>query len=75
MAVSWVSRTPPSLRSAALPDTGFLRQAQSLTFVPFSKLTLWRRVVDGSFPAQVKLSVNIWAWRIENVGRWIDDPG
>ena len=57
----------------ALPETGFVRQKLLLSFVPFSKSTLWRRVKEGVFPAPIRLSVGITAWRAEDVRRWIDD--
>lgn len=60
-----------SARTVALPETGFVRQSQLLVFVPFSKSTLWRRVDDGTFPAPVKLSSNVTAWRAEDVHRWM----
>lgn len=59
--------------SPVLPETGFLRQSQVLIFVPVSKTTLWRRVVAGTFPAPVKLSVKVTAWRAEDVRRWISE--
>lgn len=59
----------------ALPETGFLRQAQVLAFVPFSKSTLWRRVQEGSFPAPIKLSVRVTAWRAEDIRHWIAQQG
>lgn len=62
-------------RPASLPETGFLRQPQVLSFVPISKSTLWRRVVAGTFPAPVKLSVNVTAWRAEDLRRWIAEQG
>lgn len=65
----------PAQRTPVLPDTGFLRQAQVLLFVPFSKSTLWRRVLDGNFPAPVKLSANVTAWRAEDLRRWIAEQG
>lgn len=58
-----------------IPETGFLRQPQVLTFVPFSKSTLWRRVGTGTFPAPVKLSSRVTAWRAEDVRRWIAEQG
>lgn len=61
--------------AVALPESGFVRQSQLLVFVPFSKSTLWRRVFDGSFPAPIKLSANITAWRVEDVRRWIAEAG
>jgi predicted DNA-binding transcriptional regulator AlpA len=54
-----------------LPETGFVRQRLLLRFVPFSKSTLWRRVKSGDFPAPVRLSAGITAWRAEDVRRWI----
>lgn len=54
-----------------LPETGFVRQRLLLRFVPFSKSTLWRRVKAGEFPAPVRLSAGITAWRAEEVRRWI----
>ncbi len=60
---------------AILPETGFLRQAQVLNFVPISKSTLWRRVLAGTFPAPVKLSARVTAWRAEDIRNWINDIG
>jgi len=55
-----------------LPTTGFVRQAQLLAgVVPFSASTLWRRVRDRSFPAPVKLSAGVTAWRVEDVRVWM----
>lgn len=54
-----------------LPETGFVRQRLLLRFVPFSKSTLWRRVKAGEFPAPVRLSAGVTAWRAEDVRRWI----
>ncbi len=64
-----------SSHSSVLPETGFLRQSQVLIFVPISKTTLWRRVVAGTFPAPVKLSAKVTAWRAEEVRRWISEQG
>lgn len=54
-----------------LPETGFVRQRMLLRFVPFSKSTLWRRVKAGDFPAPVRLSAGVTAWRAEDVRCWI----
>jgi prophage regulatory protein len=61
--------------SPCLPDTGFLRQRQVLVLVPVSKSTLWRRVRSKSFPAPVKLSPHVTAWRAEDIRRWIHEQG
>jgi len=57
-----------------LPITGYIRQAQLLAgVVPFSASTLWRRVRDRSFPAPVKLSAGVTAWRAEEVRTWMEN--
>lgn len=58
-------------QALVLPDTGFVRQRLLLRFVPFSKSTLWRLVKAGEFPAPVKLSTGITAWKAEEVRSWI----
>jgi predicted DNA-binding transcriptional regulator AlpA len=56
---------------ASLPESGYVRQAKLLLFVPFSKSTLRRRVIDRNFPPPVKLSPGVTAWRVEDVRRWM----
>lgn len=58
-----------------LPATGFIRQAELLDFVPFSKATLWRKCAAGDFPAPVKLSLRITGWRCEDVRAWMQSFG
>lgn len=56
----------------ALPEVGFIRQAQLIpAIVPFSNATLWRKVKDGSFPAPVKLSPRVTAWEVSKIRQWI----
>jgi prophage regulatory protein len=40
--------------------------------IPVSAATLWRMVKDGEFPAPVKLTAGVTAWRVENVREWMD---
>jgi predicted DNA-binding transcriptional regulator AlpA len=63
-----------------LPNTGFVRQSQLIGdrkkgvtgVIPFSSATLWRKVGLGEFPAPVKLSVGVTAWKVEDVRAWIE---
>lgn len=58
---------------ATIPDTGFLRQSQLIPLlIPFSSSTLWRKVRAGEFPAPVKLSSRVTAWRVEDVRGWMN---
>jgi prophage regulatory protein len=63
--------------SNTLPATGFMRErdligsAKARGPIPFSHATLWRKVKAQQFPAPVKLSEGITAWRVEDVREWI----
>ena len=59
----------------ALPATGFVRLPILRPIVPFSDSTLWRRVRAGTFPAPVKLSERVTAWRAEDIRAWLNDQG
>ncbi len=57
---------------ARLPETGFIRKAQLIPFIiPFSNTTLWRKVKAGEFPAPIKISARVTAWRAEDVRAWM----
>jgi len=64
-----------------LPSTGYLRQRHLVAksreaipkvLLPFSPSTLWRMVRAGAFPAPVKLSQGVTAWRVEDVRAWLE---
>lgn len=67
----------------AVPATGYLRQSQLvgrparkrcqavIGILPFSSATLWRMVKRGDFPAPVKLSEKVTAWKAEDIRAWI----
>ncbi|TPL55503.1 AlpA family phage regulatory protein [Mesorhizobium sp. B2-4-2] len=39
-----------------------------------SRSTLYRKIAEGTFPAQIKISINGAGWRESDVSRWVDDP-
>lgn len=64
-----------------LPDSAYIRESQLVssrklprlpTPLPFSAPTLWRKVKDGTFPAPVKLSVRVTAWKVSDVRKWLN---
>ena len=56
-----------------LPTSGYVRQSQLVPHIlPFSPATLWRKVKACEFPAPVKLSDRITAWRVEDVRTWME---
>lgn len=64
---------------AVLPASGYIRQAEHVGnrkqairgVIPFSPTTLWRKVADGSFPAPVKMSARVTAWKVEDIHAWM----
>ena len=39
-----------------------------------SRSTMYRKIAEGTFPSQVKISVHGAGWRESAVNCWIDDP-
>jgi prophage regulatory protein len=54
-----------------LPSTGYVRLKKLITFLPFSRATLWRLVKSEKFPRQIKLSERVSAWRVEDIRAWM----
>lgn len=64
----------------SLPDSAFIRESQLVQSpkrpdtpapLPFSAPTLWRKVKAGTFPAPVKLSERVTAWRVGDIRIWL----
>jgi prophage regulatory protein len=64
--------TTRNTEAAALPSTGYIRQAQLLQFIPISPATLWRWVKSGHFVAPSKLSERVTAWDCGAVQKWME---
>ncbi|SOE59023.1 transcriptional regulator, AlpA family [Burkholderia sp. D7] len=59
-------------KSPAPESLTMLRQWQVLGIVPVSQATLKRWVRAGRFPAPIKLSEKVSAWRAGDVQAWVD---
>ena len=64
-----------STQLQTIPETGYIRLATLIDFIPFSKSTVWRKVNAGKFPKPYKLSENITAWKAEDIRNWMDKIG
>ena len=51
-------------------SSGYLRLKDLVKRVPVAKSTIWLWVSDGKFPAPVKLSERVTAWRVSAVEQW-----
>jgi prophage regulatory protein len=61
--------------SLTLPPTGFIRKPVVLSLVPWGNTKLYAEIKAGRFPAPIKLSTRVAAWRIEEVHAWIAKQG
>lgn len=50
-----------------LPETGYVRLPVVLKVFPVSKSTFWAGIKTGKYPAGVKLSERVTAWRVEDI--------
>jgi len=64
-----------TIQPQALPKTGYIRLALHITFIPFSKSTIWRKSKAGTFPKPVKISENVTAWKAEEIHEWMNEKG
>ncbi|TPM92600.1 AlpA family phage regulatory protein [Mesorhizobium sp. B2-1-3A] len=55
------------------PDR-IIRLRTVLVRTGLSRSTLYRKIADGTFPAQLKISVNGAGWRESDINRWVEDP-
>ncbi|HDZ73850.1 MAG TPA: AlpA family phage regulatory protein [Aurantimonas coralicida] len=39
-----------------------------------SRSTIYRKIAEGTFPAQIRISINGAGWRESHIDRWIEDP-
>ena len=51
-----------------------IRMKTVLARTGLSRSTIYRKIAEGTFPAQVRISVNGAGWRESDIDRWIADP-
>ena len=39
-----------------------------------SRSTIYRKIAEGTFPPQIKISTNGAGWRESDIDRWVADP-
>lgn len=63
----YTPKTVISRPTKPLPDSGFIRLPQVLNTIPVSKSTWWAGIKLGKYPAGIKLSERVTAWRVEDI--------
>lgn len=56
------------------PTDRILRLPAVLARTGLSRSTLYRKIQDGTFPKQVRLSTRCAGWRESAVGEWMRNP-
>ncbi len=51
-----------------------IRLKTVLSRTGLSRSTMYRKIAEGTYPCQVKISTNGAGWRESAVNRWIADP-
>jgi prophage regulatory protein len=69
------SQKQPAGGSAAMrePDR-IIRLKTVLPRTGLSRSTIYRKIGEGTFPAQLKISTNGTGWHESDINRWIADP-
>lgn len=39
-----------------------------------SRSTIYRKIAEGTFPAQLRISIHGAGWRESEINRWVEDP-
>jgi len=55
------------------PDR-IVRLKTVLSRTGLSRSTIYRKITEGTFPAQIRISVNGAGWRESDINRWVADP-
>lgn len=61
-----------SVPSHVLPLQGLSRAKDILPLLPFGRASLWKFSKSGQFPAPVRVTGGITAWRNADVIAWLD---
>jgi prophage regulatory protein len=65
----------PAGGSAAMPEPDrIIRLKTVLARTGLSRSTVYRKIAEGTFPAQLKISTNGTGWHESDINRWIADP-
>lgn len=68
-----IVRSPDNAANfSPVPQTGYLRLPEVLHLFPVSKSTWWAGVKAGKYPASIKLSQRVTAWRVEDINRLLN---
>jgi prophage regulatory protein len=65
---------PAGGRAAMREPDRIIRLRTVLSRTGLSRSTIYRKIAEGTFPPQIKISVNGSGWHESDIDRWITDP-
>ena len=72
-----MNRLEPSSTFDDLPDLALIQVRPLVNFkvLPYSATTIWRKCRKGEFPAPIKMSSGITAWRVGDIRKYLEAIG
>jgi prophage regulatory protein len=67
-------KQPAGGRAAMREPDRIIRLKTVLSRTGLSRSTVYRKIAEGTFPAQLKISANGTGWHESDINRWIADP-
>jgi prophage regulatory protein len=67
-------KQPAGGRAAMREPDRIIRLKTVLSRTGLSRSTIYRKIAEGTFPPQIKISVNGSGWHESEINRWIADP-
>jgi prophage regulatory protein len=75
MIGSWGTSNSQRMEANAMSSLERIIRVKSvLARTGLSRSTMYRKIAEGTFPCQIKISVNGSGWRESAIDRWIDNP-
>jgi prophage regulatory protein len=68
------SEQPAGGSATMLQPNRIIRLKTVLSRTGLSRSTIYRKIAEGTFPAQLKISTNGTGWHESDINRWIADP-
>jgi prophage regulatory protein len=58
-----------------MPETDrIIRSRTVLARTGLSRSTMYRKIAEGTFPAQIRISINGAGWYESEINRWVENP-
>src|SRR5438552_17765842 len=67
-------KQPAGGRAAMREPDRIIRLRTVLARTGLSRSTIYRKIAEGTFPPQIRISVNGAGWKESDINRWVADP-